>query len=63
MKSEGEFPNLEEQEPGTGASPGAQQSRIGLQCKRGGLNPWIGAIPWRRIWQPTDRLWQIVSVL
>ena len=23
------------------------------QCRRRGLNPWIGKIPWRRKWQPT----------
>ena len=24
-----------------------------LQCRRPGLNPWVGKIPWRRAWQPT----------
>ena len=24
-----------------------------LQCRRSGLNPWVGKIPWRRKWQPT----------
>ena len=23
------------------------------QCRRCGLNPWVGKIPWRRKWQPT----------
>jgi len=23
------------------------------QCRRCGFNPWVGKIPWRRIWQPT----------
>ena len=23
------------------------------QCKRLGLDPWVGKIPWRRKWQPT----------
>ena len=23
------------------------------QCKRHRFNPWVGKIPWRRIWQPT----------
>ena len=23
------------------------------QCKRHGLDPWVGKIPWRREWQPT----------
>ena len=27
--------------------------RIYLQCKRAGLDPWVGKIPWRRTWQPT----------
>ena len=29
------------------------QSRIHLQCRRPGFNPWIRKIPWRREWQPT----------
>ena len=24
-----------------------------LQCRRPGLDPWVGTIPWRRAWQPT----------
>ena len=24
-----------------------------LQCRRGGFNPWVRKIPWRRKWQPT----------
>ena len=24
-----------------------------LQCRRPGVNPWVGTIPWRREWQPT----------
>ena len=23
------------------------------RCKRYGLDPWVGKIPWRRKWQPT----------
>ena len=23
------------------------------QCRRPRFNPWVGAIPWRRPWQPT----------
>ena len=30
-----------------------RQSRICLQCKRPGFDPWGGKIPWRREWQPT----------
>ena len=26
---------------------------IGLLCWRPGFDPWVGMIPWRRIWQPT----------
>ena len=35
------------------ASQVAQGSRIHLQCKRHGFDPWIRKIPWRRKWQPT----------
>ena len=28
-------------------------SRIHLQCRRPGFNPWVGKVPWRREWQPT----------
>ena len=28
-------------------------SRVCLQCRRSGFNPWVGKIPWRRKWQPT----------
>ena len=31
----------------------AQWSRICLQCRRPGFDPWVGKIPWRRAWQPT----------
>ena len=24
------------------------------QCKRHGFNPWVGKIPWRKKWQPTQ---------
>ena len=24
-----------------------------LQCRRLGLDPWVGMFPWRRKWQPT----------
>ena len=30
-----------------------RQSRICLQCRRPGFDPWVGKIPWRRAWQPT----------
>ena len=29
-----------------------RQSRVCLQCRRPGFDPWVGKIPWRRIWQP-----------
>ena len=38
------------------ASPVIQQQRLYLQyrrCKRGGFNPWVEKIPWRRKWQHT----------
>ena len=28
-------------------------SRIHLQLRRPGFDPWVGKIPWRRAWQPT----------
>ena len=28
-------------------------SRIHLQCRRPGFNPWVGKTPWRREWLPT----------
>ena len=24
------------------------------QCRRRGFNPWVGKIPWKRKWQPTQ---------
>ena len=33
--------------------PGGWDSRIHLQCRRPGFNPWVGKIPWRRKWKPT----------
>ena len=32
--------------------PWLRQQRICLQCRRPGLDPWVGKIPWRRAWQP-----------
>ena len=26
------------------------------QCRRGGLDPWVRKIPWRRKWQPAWRI-------
>ena len=34
-----------------------RQSRICLQCRRPGFNPWVRKTPWRRAWQPTPELW------
>ena len=28
--------------------------RICLQCRRPGFNPWVGKIPWKRKWQPSQ---------
>ena len=34
--------------------PGGPDSKdSACQCRRPGLGPWIGKIPWRREWQPT----------
>ena len=38
---------------GTGGKEPACQSR---RWKRGGFDPWVGKIPWRRAWQPTPIL-------
>ena len=35
------------------ASLVAQMVKNCLQCGRPGFDPWIGKIPWRRVWQPT----------
>ena len=32
---------------------GEQGGRLGLQCRRLRLDPWVRKIPWRRKWQPT----------
>ena len=34
--------------------PGSSDGKkIRLQCKRPGIDPWVGKIPWRRDWQST----------
>ena len=33
--------------------PGGSEGRVCLQCKRWGLDTWVGKIPWRREWQST----------
>ena len=33
--------------------PELSSKKIHLQCRRIGLHPWVGKIPWRRKWQPT----------
>ena len=30
----------------------AQRWRICLRCKRRGLDPWVGKIPWKKKWRP-----------
>ena len=32
---------------------GGSHSKVCLQCRRPGFNPWVGKIPWKRKWQPT----------
>ena len=34
-------------------SGGASAKESFCQCRRPGLDPWVGKIPWRRNWQPT----------
>ena len=36
-----------------GASWWLRRESVCLQCRRPGLDPWVGKIPWRRKWQPT----------
>ena len=31
--------------------------RIYLQCRKGGFDPWVEKIPWRREWPPTPVFW------
>ena len=33
--------------------PGGPVVTTCLQCRRCGIDPWVGKIPWRRKWQPT----------
>ena len=33
--------------------PGGSDGRVCLQCRRPGLSPWVGKIPWRKEWLPT----------
>ena len=30
-----------------------KQQRVHLHCGKPGFHPWVGKIPWRRVWQPT----------
>ena len=32
---------------------GSEVKTSALQCRRPGLDPWVGKIPWRKKWQPT----------
>ena len=32
---------------------GSDSKRVCLQCRRPGFDPWVGKIPWSKIWQPT----------
>ena len=36
-----------------GGTSGKEPSRQCRRCKRLSFNPWVGKIPWRRVWQPT----------
>ena len=33
--------------------PGGSDGRVQLQCWRPELDPWVGKILWRRVWQHT----------
>ena len=37
----------------SGNEPACQRTRL----KRRGFDPWVGKIPWRRKWQPTQVVW------
>ena len=41
----------------TGASLWLSWSRIRLQCRRPGFNPWVGKMPWRKERLPTPGFW------
>ena len=36
-----------------GGSSGEEPTCQCRRCKRLGFDPWVGKIPWRRVWQPT----------
>ena len=36
-----------------GGASGKESACQCRRCKRGGFNPWVRKIPWRRKWQPT----------
>ena len=36
-----------------GLPGGSGHKESACQCRRPGLDPWVGKIPWRRKWQPT----------
>ena len=33
--------------------PHSSVGRVGVQCRRPGLDPWVGKTSWRKKWQPT----------
>jgi hypothetical protein len=45
--------------PGLGVYPGLprwlnSKAPSAVKCRRHGFEPWVGKIPWRRAWQPTQ---------
>ena len=45
--------------PNKGLPGGANGREPACQCKRlkrGGFDPWVGKMPWKRTWQPTPVL-------
>ena len=36
-----------------GSTSGKEPACQGRRCERPGFDPWVGKMPWRRVWQPT----------
>ena len=37
-----------------GNTSGKEPTCLYRRLKRGGFNPWVGMVPWRRAWPPTQ---------
>ena len=42
-----------------GGASGKESACQSRRCKKGGFDPWVGKIPWRRKWQPSILPWRI----